>query len=97
MSAALSTSLRPRNEPVTYWLTVGDQIIRSRFDKRIAEIRLGLTRQIPDDLLFRASSIDNDTTRRFRTQEKFVADMMASVPSTARNQLGGLAAPPGAG
>jgi EpsI family protein len=93
----LTTSLGARNEPVTYWLTVGDQIIRSSLDKRIAEIRLGLTGQIPDGLLFRVSSIDNDTERAFRMQQKFVADMMAAVPGTARKQLGGLAASPGAG
>jgi len=89
----LSTSLGARNEPVTYWLTVGDQVIKSKFDKRIAEIRLGLTGQIPDGLLFRVSSIDNDSTRAFTMQQKFVADMMASVPPTARKQLSGLVAP----
>jgi hypothetical protein len=30
-------------------------------------------------------------------QQKFVADMMAAVPGSARKQLGGLSAPPGAG
>ncbi len=90
----LTTSLGTRNEPVTYWLTVGDQIIRSRLDKRIAEIRLALTGQVPDGLLFRVSSIDNDTARAFRMQQKFVADMMAAVPGKARKQLGGLAPNP---
>jgi len=93
----LTTSLGTRNEPVTYWLTVGDQIIRSKLDKRMAEIRLGLTGQIPDGLLFRVSSIDNDTERAFRMQQKFVADMMSAVPGTARKQLGGLAVPAGPG
>lgn len=87
----LSTSLGTRNEPVTYWLTVGDQIIRSALDKRIAEIRLGLTGQIPDGLLFRVSSIDADSMRGFAMQQKFVADMMAAVSATTRRQLSGLA------
>lgn len=91
----ISTSLGTRNEPVTYWLTVGNQVIRSTFDKRIAEIRLGLTGQIPDGLLFRVSSIDGDSTRGFRMQQKFVADLMASVPATTRRQLSGLALPAG--
>ena len=86
----LSTNLGSRNEPVTYWLTVGDQIIKNKFDKRIAEIRLGLTGQIPDGLLFRISSIDNDTARGYAMQQKFAADMMAAVPVAARRQLGGL-------
>jgi EpsI family protein len=86
----LTTSLGTRNEPVTYWLTVGDRVIRSALDKRMEQIRLGLTGQIPDGLLFRVSSIDDDPVRAFRMQQKFVADMMADVPAPARKQLGGL-------
>lgn len=86
----ISASLGARNEPVTYWLTVGDQVIHSKLDKRIAEIRLGLTGQIPDGLLFRVSSIDIDSTRGFLMQQKFVADLIAAVPATTRRQLSGL-------
>ncbi len=86
----LTTELGARNEPVTYWLTVGDQVIKNKFDKRIAEIRLGLTGQIPDGLLFRVSSIDTDTARAFAMQQKFAADMMAAVPVETRRQLSGL-------
>ena len=91
----LTTVLGQRNEPVTYWLTTGDQIVRSALDKRMAQIRLGLTGQIPDGLLFRVSSIDDDPNRAFRMQQKFVADMMTSVPGPARRQLGGLVAQAG--
>jgi EpsI family protein len=93
----IMTELGPRSEPVTYWLTVGDQIIRNTFDKRIAEIRLGLTGQIPDGLLFRVSSIDNDTTRAFAMQQKFAADMLAAVPIETRRQLSGLSSQRAAG
>ena len=93
----LSTRLGARNEPVTYWLTAGDQVIKSSLDKRIAQIRLGLTGQIPDGLLFRISSIDNDEARAFQMQQKFAADMMSAVPAATRKQLSGLAATPIAG
>ena len=86
----LSTSLGARTEPITYWLTVGDQVIRSKLDKRIAEIRLALTGQIPDGLLFRVSSIDSDSARAYLIQQQFVADLLASVPAKARRQLSGL-------
>jgi EpsI family protein len=86
----ITTSLGARNEPVTYWLTVGDQVINSALEKRIAQIRLGLTGQIPDGLLFRISSIDTDDTRGFDMQQKFAADMMAAVTPSARKQLSGL-------
>src|SRR4029079_17943411 len=80
----LTTTLGARDEPVTYWLTVGDQVIKNKFDKRIAEIRLGLTGQIPDGLLFRMSSIDRDSERAFAPQQKFAADLMAAVPAETR-------------
>jgi len=86
----LSTSLGQRVEPVTYWLTVGDRVIKSTLEKRIEEIRLGLTGQIPDGLLFRVSSIDTDAVRGFSMQQKFTADMMSSVPAETRRQLSGL-------
>lgn len=89
----LSTSLGARNEPITYWLTVGDQVVQSTMDKRIAQIRLGLTGQIPDGLLFRISSIDNDTDRAYAMQQQFTAQMMSAVPPLARKQLSGLATP----
>jgi len=74
-------------------LTVGDQVIQSTMDKRIAEIRLGLTGQIPDGLLFRISSIDNDTKRAYDMQQQFTAQLLSAVPPVARKQLSGLSTP----
>jgi EpsI family protein len=90
----LRTALGERNEPVTYWLTVGGQVVKSKFEKRMAEFRLGLTGQIPDGLLFRVSSIDRNPARAFAMQGKFAADMMQAVPAPVRKRLGG---PAGAG
>jgi EpsI family protein len=86
----LSTSLGQRAEPVTYWFTVGDQVIQNTMQKRLAEIKLGLTGQIPDGLLFRVSSIDADTKRGFEMQQRFAADLLASVPPATRKRLSGL-------
>jgi EpsI family protein len=89
----LTTVLKSRREPVTYWLTVGDQVIRSKLDKRMAEIRLAFTGQIPDGLLFRVSSIDEDPARAFAMQQRFAADMMSAVSAETRRKLSGLAMP----
>ena len=90
----LTTVLKSRREPVTYWLTIGDEVIRDRLQKRLAAIRLAFTGQIPDGLLFRASSIDDDPARAFAMQQRFVADMMSAVkdPET-RRKLSGLSTP----
>ena len=88
----LLTTLGPRHEPVTYWLTVGDRTVASQLDLRLAQIRLGLTGQIPDGVLFRVSSIDDDPARAFSAQQQFTADLMAAVSPTVRKQLSGLGA-----
>jgi len=89
----LTTKLKSRNEPVTYWLTTGDFVIRDVWDKRMAQLRAAFTGQIPDGLLFRVSSIDEDSARAFRMQQRFAADMMSAVSAETRRKLSGLAAP----
>jgi EpsI family protein len=86
----LDTQLQARREPVTYWLTVGDQVVRNQFEKRMAQVRLGLTGQIPDGLLFRVSSIDDDSARAYAMQQKFAAEMIAAVSPETRRQLSGI-------
>jgi EpsI family protein len=87
----MSTQLGSRFEPVTYWFTLGDQTVRSRFERRMAEVRVGLTGQIPDGLLFRVSSIDIDSTRAYTEHDRFVNDLLAAVAPTDRVRLSGLA------
>jgi EpsI family protein len=87
----LNTSLGNRKEPVTYWFTVGDRAIRDKFDQRIVEIRLGLTGQIPDGLLFRVSSIDGTPAHAYAEQDKFVRDLLKALPAQDRLRLSGLA------
>ena len=89
----LNTSLGARKEPVTYWFTVGDRAIRSKLDQRIVEVRLGLTGQIPDGLLFRVSSIDPEPSRAYVEQDKFVAELLKAVSSRDRIRLAGLGPP----
>jgi len=86
----LTASVGSRVEPVTYWLTMGDEVVDSQWDKRMVQIRALLTGENPGGLLFRVSSIDGDSNGAFAIQQKFVADMMKSVTPTARSRLAGL-------
>lgn len=88
----LNTSMGPRREPITYWINVSDTVITSVLQKRMLEIKLGLTGQIPDGLLFRISSIDDSTSRAFRSQDAFVSDLLQAVPPIDRKRLSGLGA-----
>ena len=86
----LSTSLGQRKEPVTYWFTVGDSAIKNKLQQRMVEIRLGLTGQVPDGLLFRVSSIDDTVERAFQVHEQFVSELLQAVAPQSRIRLSGL-------
>lgn len=94
----LDTSLGARREPVTYWFTMGDTQVRhwSRLQMRLMEVRMGLTGRIPDGLLFRVSSIDDDTARGFERQQEFVNDLLKALPPKDRARLTGLQPAPAA-
>jgi EpsI family protein len=92
----LMTSLGVRREPISYWFTAGDTAVTSRMQLRLLEARLWLTGQIPDGLLFRVSSIDDDAQRAWQWQERFVAELMAALSAQDRRRIGGLQAAAGA-
>ena len=79
-----------RFEPVTYWTIIGDQQSLGGWDRKVAEIRHGLQGEIVDGLLFRVSSIDRNTAEGFRTQDRFIRDIVAAMAPDARRQLVGL-------
>jgi EpsI family protein len=78
-----------RFEPITYWTTVGDQVVTNKLDKKMVEMRYGFNGTIPDGLLFRISSIDADSGRAFALQEQFVRAMALSLDPAARLRLMG--------
>jgi EpsI family protein len=89
----LDTNMGRRREPVTYWFTMGDQAVKSTWQRRLVEVRLGLTGQVPDGLLFRVSSIDPEISRAFAAHDAFVADLLKALPPLDRKRLSGLESP----
>ena len=87
-------ALGARNEPITYWLLVGDQITQFGYAQRATTMRYGLHGIIPDGVLVRVSSIGGDNVAGFAVQERFIADLLDAMTPPRRAQLiGGLAAP----
>lgn len=83
-----------RFEPVTYWTTIGDQVVEPRpFDKKLKKFGYALKGYIPDGLLFRVSSVDADAAGAFALHERFSKDLLASVSPTLRHRLAGLPRP----
>lgn len=76
-----------RNEPITYWLVVGDEIAHFGLEQRWTTLKYGLTGRIPDGMLVRVSSIDHDNQAAFKMQEAFIADMLDALSPEARGRL----------
>jgi EpsI family protein len=86
----LVTSLEKRRvEPVTYWVMIGEVPITGGVRKKLAEMRYGLKGLIPDGLLFRVSSIDQDNQHAFQMHQLFVTDILSAMPPAERKRLSG--------
>ncbi len=85
----IDTQLRQRHEPVTYWITVGDRIVRGNVEKKLAEMHFRFAGEIPDGLLFRVSSIDPETARAYDIQAGFVNQLLAVLTPEQRRRLAG--------
>lgn len=87
----LMSTMGARDEPITYWLVVGDQVTTSRTDQKLAQFRLGLKGLIPDGMLVRVSNIDSNMAHGHQIQASFLAEMAAAIPEAARDRVFGTA------
>lgn len=76
-----------RNEPITYWITVGDKATLPGIGRKFAQLAYGLTGKVPDGMLVRVSSIDTNETEAYQLQDKFIQQLLAAVPESDRFRL----------
>lgn len=76
-----------RREPISYWITIGNELIKPGIGQKLAQIRLGLTGTVPDGMLVRVSSIGADTAAGYRLQDKFLNDLLSAVSQETRTRL----------
>lgn len=79
----------PRNEPITYWVVVGEQQTQFGLRMKLAQMRYTLTGVIPDGMLVRVSSIDRDEAGAYDNQSDFIRAMLAAMRDTERERLTG--------
>jgi len=82
-----------RNEPITYWIRVGDSLTRGWFEQKLTAIGYGLTGKVTDGLLFRVSTISNNEQDSYRIQQAFLAAILQAVRSEDRHWLVGQLTP----
>lgn len=83
------TSKLGRNEPITYWVRMGDKVVRGNVEQGVARVGFGLSGVIPDGLLVRVSTIGTDATNQYAIQDDFVRALLAAVQPEFRSYLVG--------
>jgi EpsI family protein len=78
-----------RIEPIIYWVMTGDLGVRGIWEQRFARLKYGLSGKIPSGMLIRISTISENESQAYRTQEQFVRDMLDSVPMEYHKVLTG--------
>lgn len=80
-----------RNEPITYWITVGDKAVNSSFEQKLQRLAYGLSGKIPDGMLVRVSTIQASEQHAYRLQDRFVGQMLDALDPGDRLRLLGAA------
>lgn len=78
-----------RNEPITYWVTVGDKATLPGIQRKLNQLIYGLSGTIPDGMLVRVSSIDADPGHAYQLQEAFIRDLLQAMPVQERARVAG--------
>lgn len=81
------SQLGSRIEPITYWIVIGDRVVTSGTEQKLAQIRFGMRGLIPDGILIRVSSIDKNSEHAFEIQDEFIRSMVAEMKTTDRARL----------
>ncbi|WP_020652580.1 exosortase-associated protein EpsI, B-type [Massilia niastensis] len=92
----LVARLHERNEPITYWITIGDKATKSGIQQKLRRLAYGLSGEVPDGMLVRVSTIQVDERAAYRVQDRFVTDMLAVLAPRDRARLVGAGTAPGA-
>ena len=75
----LVATQRNRNEPITYWIRIGDSLTRGWIEQKLIALAHGLAGKVPDGLLFRISSISNNEEESYLIQKQFLTDITLAI------------------
>lgn len=90
----LVARLSERNEPITYWITIGDKATKAGIQQKLRRLAYGLSGEIPDGMLVRVSTIGSDRHAAWRVQDRFVVDLLAALAPRDRAHLIGAGTAP---
>jgi EpsI family protein len=76
-----------RKEPVTYWFTMGDNVVLSRLERLLVAVKYAFAGVIPDGVLVRVSSLTPDAEQGYQAQLSFMNELMRTIDKKAAQKL----------
>lgn len=84
----MQTSLgAQRKEPLTYFLRVGDSVVRGSKERNISRLSMALHGYLVDGMLFRVSELNADAESAFLLQEDFIRNLLISLDDEGRTRI----------
>lgn len=83
-------SLRQRIEPISYWITIGDQATVPGIGRKLLQLQYGLSGRVPDGLLIRISSIDGAIPQAYVQQVEFMGQLRKALATKDSNRVFGI-------
>lgn len=85
--ARLVAHQRNRQEPITYWVVVGDQIALDFWEIKKIKLRYTLKGEIAEGLLFRLSNITPSIPEGYEVHQQFAEALLAALTPEQRMHL----------
>lgn len=76
-----------RNEPITYWVIIGDRVVSTAWDMKKVKFEYTLRHEVPDGFLIRISNITSQTKDAYVLQEEFAKKMISGIAPDKRQLL----------
>lgn len=83
----LFASMDGRPEPITYWRLLGHELIADETQFKLRQLSLGVTGTIPDGLLVRISSIDDNLAGAYQLHAAFAQDLAQALTPAQRQRV----------
>lgn len=86
--ARMESNLGARYEPVTYWIAVAGRATATDIQRKLAQIRIGITGVVPDGMLIRVSSIDKKPSNAYAAHDRFIRDLAGVLDHESLKRFG---------
>ena len=76
-----------RKEPLTYFIRVGDSVVRGSKERNLSRLEMALQGYLVDGMLFRISEITTESASSFQLQDQFIADLLKAMDAKERARI----------